>query len=398
MELRLVDFDPPPDGDRKPDANRQAVASPTPGNDDTLPGSDLPVADIMLGDEAAKIPDDPFLAEARREHEAGQVDQPLWAHASARHQGDEALAMEAYLRARATALKLERRQRRGGESRRKARGNASGTGTSPLVSDHEEASYVPALPPRPSRTWRTYAVVGVPAVLLAATVGWWLMPSGAGDTASAARAGSAAVSATPAAKPAPRADKAVAIDPGVELAGKVEALKAAGNWNVLVLYAAEWTRKQPGNATAWKELSLGYSNLRQYNDALEAGAKAAQLAPEDPRVWRTLGQVNLEIKEPAAALSAFERAAALDASDGSTLLAIGTLSAQLDRLPQARAAFDRVLEGNPDNLEALCGSASVAQRQGRAKDADAIGRLVQSSNRKCREVASGVAVAVPPKK
>ena len=58
---------------------------------------------------------------------------------------------------------------------------------------------------------------------------------------------------------------------GDDFSRKVSELKAAGNWNVLVLYAVEWARKAPANAEAWNELSLGYAKLRQFNDALEGG-------------------------------------------------------------------------------------------------------------------------------
>jgi Flp pilus assembly protein TadD len=73
------------------------------------------------------------------------------------------------------------------------------------------------------------------------------------------------------------------------IAATVRQLRAAGNWNVLVLYAAEWTRKEPDNAAAWNHLAVGYSNLRQYNDALDAAERAVQLAPADAIAWRNLG-------------------------------------------------------------------------------------------------------------
>ena len=57
------------------------------------------------------------------------------------------------------------------------------------------------------------------------------------------------------------------------LEATVQQLKDAGNWNVLVLYASKWTRDQPDNAAAWKELSIGYANLHQFNDAAVAATK-----------------------------------------------------------------------------------------------------------------------------
>ena len=155
-------------------------------------------------------------------------------------------------------------------------------------------------------------------------------------------------------RPWPRPSAAAPAQPTPEdhaqyFGGKIQELKDAGNWNVLVLYASEWTRKQPANATAWKELAIGYSNMRQMDDALQAATKATELAPQDPAAWRMRAQVNVSLDQPEAALQAFEKAAALDDGDLTSWVQAGNLSTQLDRLPEARHAFDKVLAANPDH-------------------------------------------------
>ena len=55
---------------------------------------------------------DRYFAEATREFVKGHIDAALWTHALARAGGDEAAARAGYLKARATALKLDRRERR----------------------------------------------------------------------------------------------------------------------------------------------------------------------------------------------------------------------------------------------------------------------------------------------
>jgi tetratricopeptide (TPR) repeat protein len=152
-----------------------------------------------------------------------------------------------------------------------------------------------------------------------------------------------------------------ASDPRSALRATVAQLKSAGNWNVLVLYATEWTRKEPGNAAAWGELSVGYANLRQYNEALDAAAKAVQFAPGDGATWRNLGQLNLAV----------------------------------DRLPDAAVAFDKALALNPDDTDARCGAALVAQRQARPKDADAIVRRPLSAGSSCVELGGSQSASVP---
>jgi tetratricopeptide (TPR) repeat protein len=139
------------------------------------------------------------------------------------------------------------------------------------------------------------------------------------------------------------------------LAATVRELKIAGNWNVLVLYANEWTRKEPNNAAAWRELSVGYANLQQFNDALDAATRAVQLAPQDALPWRNLGQINLTV----------------------------------DRLPEAAVAFGKALAVNADDANARCGAALVAQRQAQSKDPTAVTRRVGSDDGGCFDMSFG---------
>ena len=147
------------------------------------------------------------------------------------------------------------------------------------------------------------------------------------------------------------------------LAVTVQQLKSVGKWNVLVLNANEWTRQEPGNATAWMELSFGYAKLQQYNDALDAATKAVQLAPADPVIWRNLGQINLVV----------------------------------DRLPEAAYAFGKALELRPDDADAQCGATVAAQKLARPKDTEATIRRVKPVDGSCPGLlAAEPAVVAPP--
>ena len=181
---------------------------------------------------------------------------------------------------------------------------------------------------------------------------------------------------------------------GDDFSRKVSELKAAGNWNVLVLYAVEWTRKAPGNPDAWNELGMGYVKLRQFNDALEAANKAAQLAPKNAQAWQNLGEINVAVQQPAAALAAYEQAVALNERDVASLVQMGMLHAELGHLPDAKAAFARVLAMNPLDADALCGTQTIALKEGRPKDAEAIGRQLKASDLRCRDAAVVVPVTV----
>jgi tetratricopeptide (TPR) repeat protein len=152
-------------------------------------------------------------------------------------------------------------------------------------------------------------------------------------------------------------------DPGGQkpaLETTVQQLKNEGKWNVLVLFASEWTRKDPSNAAAWYELSVGYANLRQLEEAFDAATKAVELSPGSALFWRNLGHINLAV----------------------------------DRLPEAGIAFDRALAMSSDDVDALCGAALIAQRQGRPKDADAIAKRVKSLDGSCPRASDGESVVV----
>jgi tetratricopeptide (TPR) repeat protein len=185
-------------------------------------------------------------------------------------------------------------------------------------------------------------------------------------------------------------------DPSREFRTRIQELKDAGNWNVVVLIASAWTRKEPGNATAWNELSLGYVNMRQFDDAYDAAKKAVQLAPKDALLWRNLGRLGLDMNEPVEALRAFDEATLLNDKDAYSFVQAGILNARLDRLPEAKLAFDKARALNPEDVEARCGEALIARRQARtrSKDPNATARQAEPSDGKCRDLFEQASVAV----
>ncbi len=295
---------------------------------------------------------DPFLAEAAQEYQDGNVDRALWARASAQS-GDESLVIAAYLRARATALRLERRDRRSDNGApRAASGQPAPSETHSDIEPEKSVGF---------RGWvirRKLLAAGAAALASVVALVWVIaVPR---QVESVQPAVSSAPPPNRSAPPkAPVSEQPAVGDSGgkpskdvgeATLEARVQQLKNAGNWNVLVLYASEWTRKEPNNAAAWNDLGVGYANLHQLNDALGAATKAVQLSPADALLWRNLGQVNLA----------------------------------LERLPEAAIAFDKAIGVNPDDVVALCAAALVAQRQGRPKDADAIAARVKSVDGSCR--------------
>jgi Flp pilus assembly protein TadD len=84
----------------------------------------------------------------------------------------------------------------------------------------------------------------------------------------------------------------------------------------------------------------------------------------------------------------------LNDHDVVSLVQAGILNAQFGRLPEAGTAFAKALTVSPQDVQALCGATSVAQREGRVKDALAMTRQVTSLGERCSDLGGGASVRV----
>lgn len=284
---------------------------------------------------------DEFLATAAREYEAGTVDRTLWRRAVEQCRSDPSLVIAAYLRARATELQLRHKaeDRSSDQSEAQSKPPAGHADPDAKARTKTGSTFFAGASGgvRKKIVWTAAAVAA-----LASTVAIvYMMVLPAERESSQPRTAAVAAPAARSTAPSAAAGEQSAVKgssggagqdrPKPAYAATVQQLKDAGNWNVLVLYAAEWTRQEPNNAAAWRELATGYARLRQYNEALDSAEKAVQLSPADASAWRNLGQINLAV----------------------------------DRLAEAGSAFDKALAVNPGDVDALCGTALVAQRQSR---------------------------------
>jgi tetratricopeptide (TPR) repeat protein len=350
----------------------------------TTEQANAPGQAIDIGQPKVVVADiDPHLAQATREHARGVVDPALWERAVSLASGDEGAAVGPYLRARATMLKLAQ-QRRTSARRAPPQPNATNPGTE---SPPPVATTRSVLGLRP-RAMLLVGACGVVAVLAVAT--WmWLTPDAPPVAAAPVKAAAkpqAPVTAPVAAMPA---------NTSADFAAKIEELRNAGNWNVLVLHAAEWTRKDPGNAAAWAALGAGYAKLGQIDESFEAAKRAVALDGSNPAHLRRLADTYVELDRPADALIHVEKLVALDERDADALAQAGTLYLALGRLPDARNAFDRALGLDPSNRVSSCGAIEVARRQGRTKDADMLAKSLKGADCGAAPAMRAAAVQVP---
>jgi tetratricopeptide (TPR) repeat protein len=376
--------------------------STTTGKEETAPeAAPLPGAESS----PSKANEDRYLARARDEYAKGHVDTSLWTRALAQVGGDKDKAKDIYLDIRATAIRVAKRQekatRRAQVVETLSKEPEAGFEAVRAALNDEALSKASKAARRgsPAAKRKLTILAGGALAFVMGTVGVVALWPADGP-AHASRAGPVLINlakpvapATPNASPATNTAKAAAAT-GEDIVSRVQALEKEGNWNLLVIHTAEWTRKQPSNPEAWKTLSVGYLKLRQFTEAVDAATKATQLAPEDARLWQNLGQINLAVPRPAEALTAFRRATALSDQDIVSLAQEGTLDVQLGHLAEAKIAFDKALALNPDDVPTLCGAASLAQKEGRVKDAEAMTLQVASRDTRCPTLAEGETVRV----
>jgi tetratricopeptide (TPR) repeat protein len=344
---------------------------------------------------------DKYMARAMKEHAAGHVDKTLWARAVAHAGNDRGRAKAIYLQSRATALRVTKREQRAAKyaSVVETLKNAPDAGfdLAAQVTDDDKSNGSTETRRLIARRNRRRMILVAAGIGSLAVIGGLVAAVLGSDPASEFNL-SAPVRVLNVFNRAPPAAPAVAApapaNPTEDFVARVQALEKEGNWNVVVLYGVEWTRKQPANPNSWKALSRGYVRLRQYGEALDAANKAVQLGPDDYLQWQNLGQVNIALQLPADALVAFHHATTLNDQDAFSLVQEGVLDVQLGRIPDAKIAFAKALALGPDDVQALCGTASIAQREGRVKDADAIARQVATLSSRCLDSSAGEVVRV----
>ncbi len=315
---------------------------------------------------------DKYLAAARVEYEIGNVDQLLWDRALTQTKGDREQAIDVYLRSRAVALRVLKKDLHLVQSQSaRATANESDAGTEPVQTTRQQV-----------RARAKYKMYGLTAIGLscAGIIAFVVLPGFFGGNDSSAKAPVAVASkAAPvldaaqiAAKNAAEKQEQKAV--AQELKLKIEQLRAAGNWHVLVPYLAEWTRLEPADPVGWNQLSVAYQQLEQYGDAFDAAAKAAELAPTEPSYWRDVGKLQLQLNHPDKSLLAFEKAASLDDKDAQSLVQAGVLYVQLARLQEATTALDKAQAIVPDNADVMCLKTLIARHQLAAKETLAVAR------------------------
>jgi tetratricopeptide (TPR) repeat protein len=369
IKLELVPIDTAEEAAPRPPAPEPAARA-----ESALDAIEILPLERAIPINAASGKVNPFLTQAAREYAEGRVDNTLWDRALAQTNGDKTAAAAVYVRARGTALRLFARRNHRRDQK---------LAELPFQENlDEEALRAPDSPRSRFRYALIAAALAVPLVVGGAIFAFYQSDS-AQETQVAQAPKPAAPRAPRAVKGAAEPSKSIApsVSKPIDFVSKVQEFRDAGNWNLLVLFAVEWTRKEPNNAAAWDALRYGYSRLRQYDDAASAAKKAVMLAPDEHKLWRNLGYAQLDIDDPAAALASFEQASARNDLDSDTLQQIAMLNVRLGRPQEAKVALDRAHAANPQDASTACLRTALGQIT--ARDAYNLMRQVKAADAQC---------------
>jgi tetratricopeptide (TPR) repeat protein len=406
VELQLLDL-VPLDPKDDPAAVPQPLLQPEPAPMPRVAATAKPESTPEISDAER------FMAIASAEFERGNVDQMLWDRALAQVKDDRDAAIPIYKKARATILQVLERDQRARERKLSAEARAEAQRRAAVAAAVQNAAAPATLPRRGRLQARHVSALAAICLGLVVCISVWVILRGSASESSAVAAtnstGDKPVTAAARAEAEKKVVKAADAESAKksiqELSEKIDGLREAGNWNVHVLYAGEWTRRDPTNAAAWNELGIGFEKLRQYDDAYVAANKAVALAPGNGLYWRNLGLLDVQINQPEEALHAFNQAMAANDQDTLSVVQAGMLNLRLGRMAEAKQALDRALAANADDPGAVCLKALVARRQVVPKAAGSPGKPPEQDSG-CRDpaekaeappvVASGATVPVTP--
>ncbi|HRX37970.1 MAG TPA: sulfotransferase [Parvularculaceae bacterium] len=148
------------------------------------------------------------------------------------------------------------------------------------------------------------------------------------------------------------------------------------DWPFLVRMARLWTEAIPASPEGWSQLARGYLEDSAFSPALEAAARAADLAPTDLSRLVAAARIALAGQRYDAARGYLDRARALAPESSDVLFAQARLHHLLGELAQAETACRRVIAAAPAYAPAYAELSAL--REGALSDAEmaAVERLL----------------------
>lgn len=106
---------------------------------------------------------------------------------------------------------------------------------------------------------------------------------------------------------------------------------------------------QPRNPDAWDELASAYAAKGEFDEAMEAAGRAAELAPRDFSRLQTLISLRLRAGDQGGAVDALQDFTARNPGNAEAFLQLGQQAEQAGRIDLARLSYQRYLQLAPDD-------------------------------------------------
>ena len=134
------------------------------------------------------------------------------------------------------------------------------------------------------------------------------------------------------------------------------------DWQGNLDWCRQWTRADPGNAWAWYDLGVAYTNLKHYTDAIEAYRTALRIRPDYANAWYNLGVAYANLNRTTDAIAAYRETLRIKSDYAEAWYNLGVIYAGLNRYTDAIDAFRQAVRSKPNyanawyNLGAIYGN------------------------------------------
>ncbi len=146
--------------------------------------------------------------------------------------------------------------------------------------------------------------------------------------------------------------KTVAKKGGLDRLNRAIALEEKEDWQGLLKLSQQWVKKQPEDADAWYFLGSAYSDLKQYNQAIQAYREALRIQPENSVAWYNLGVTYGNFKQYDQAIQAYREALRIKPENAAAWNNLGVAYRNLTQYDQAIHACREALRIQPEYASA----------------------------------------------
>ncbi len=129
--------------------------------------------------------------------------------------------------------------------------------------------------------------------------------------------------------------KTVAKKSGLARINRAIALKEKEDWWGLLKLSQQWAKSEPNNTVAWSNMGIAYSNLKQYDQAIQAYREVLRIQPENAGAWYSLAEV-----------------LRIDPEDSAAWYNLGNIYVKLDQHDHAIQAYREALRIQPEKATA----------------------------------------------